>query len=120
MKLCITATQPSLDAEMDSRFGRCRYFAIIDSETGEHEFIENKNINGVGGVGIQSAQLLSQKGVQAVATGQVGPNAFQTLASAGIRVYSGLSGSVCRAFQEFKDEKLTPTENPDAQPKSGI
>lgn len=32
MKVAITATGNSLDAKLDSRFGRCSYFAIYDTE----------------------------------------------------------------------------------------
>jgi len=34
MKICVSAFSGSLDAEVDSRFGRCAYFVIVDSETG--------------------------------------------------------------------------------------
>ena len=41
MKICITSQGDSLDSEMDSRFGRCRYFIIVDLQSGEFEVIEN-------------------------------------------------------------------------------
>jgi hypothetical protein len=33
MKICVTAVAPSLDAQIDPRFGRCAYFIIIDPDT---------------------------------------------------------------------------------------
>ena len=33
MRIAITATGPTLDAEVDPRFGRCQYFIVVDPET---------------------------------------------------------------------------------------
>lgn len=75
MKIAISATGPSLDAEVDPRFGRCQYFLIIDPDTMEFEAIDNTNKMASGGAGIASAQAVAQKGVQVVLTGNCGPNA---------------------------------------------
>jgi predicted Fe-Mo cluster-binding NifX family protein len=45
-----------------------------------------------GGAGIQAAQTVANRGVEAVITGQIGPNAVRVLNSAGIAVYVGASG----------------------------
>ncbi len=74
---------------------------IIDPETKEYESIENPNISPGGGAGIQSAQLMSQKEVHTVLTGNCGPNAFRTFAAAGIQVVTGVSGSIQEALNQF-------------------
>jgi predicted Fe-Mo cluster-binding NifX family protein len=33
MKIAISATSPSLDSEIDPRFGRSEYFVVVDPET---------------------------------------------------------------------------------------
>ena len=35
MKIAITSTGTTLDAEIDPRFGHCQYFVIVDPETME-------------------------------------------------------------------------------------
>ena len=41
MKIAISATGTTLDAEVDPRFGRCQYFIIVDPETMQFEALEN-------------------------------------------------------------------------------
>jgi predicted Fe-Mo cluster-binding NifX family protein/NAD-dependent dihydropyrimidine dehydrogenase PreA subunit len=87
---------------VEARFGRCAYFIMIDTETMQFVGIENPNIALGSGAGIQSAQLMAERGVQAVLTGNCGPNAFQTFGAAGIQVVVGVSGIVKDAVARFK------------------
>jgi predicted Fe-Mo cluster-binding NifX family protein len=120
MKICITSEGKTLDAKVDSRFGRCQYFILVNPDTLEFEAIENSNINQAGGAGIQSGQLMASKGIKAVLTGNVGPNAFQTLNAAGIDIYTGVSGSVKEAIEAYKSGKLKKTESPSVSSKFGM
>lgn len=120
MKICITSDGKSLDSKVDPRFGRCRYFIIADTEISEFEAIENPNIEAMGGAGIQSAQLVTSKGVKVVLTGNVGPNAFQTLQAAGINIFSGVTGIVKEVVEEYKNGKLKATSGPSVGSKFGV
>jgi predicted Fe-Mo cluster-binding NifX family protein len=110
MKICVTATEEGLSAQVDPRFGRCAYFTIGDPETMEFESIPNENISASGGVGIQSAQFVANKGVKVVLTGNIGPNAFNVLKAAGIKVITGVSGKLKDAVEAYRSGKLKPTE----------
>jgi len=46
MKIAVSATGLTLDAEVDPRFGRCQYFVIVDPETMEFEALENSRLVG--------------------------------------------------------------------------
>ena len=107
MKVCITSTGPGLDSEMDPRFGRCQYFLFVDLETLGCEAVENPNIGAAGGAGIQSAQLVANKGVEALITGQVGPNAFTTLQAAGIKILTGASGKVREVLEKYQKGQIS-------------
>ena len=52
MKIAITATGSTLDAQVDPRFGRCRYFILINPDTMEFEVVENGGATAGGGAGI--------------------------------------------------------------------
>jgi predicted Fe-Mo cluster-binding NifX family protein len=112
VKICVTAQGYDLDAQVDPRFGRCQYFVIVDPETLQYEAIRNPNIDAMGGAGIQSGQIMAERQVKAVVTGNVGPNAFQTLNAAGISVMTGASGSIRHAIDAYKRGDLKATNGP--------
>ena len=120
MKLCITATGGSLDSAVDPRFGRCQYFVIVDSDTMEFEAIENPSISASGGAGIQAAQSIANKGIEALITGSVGPNAFPILDASGIKVVSITGGSVADAIEQYKNGKLQALTGPTAPAHAGM
>ncbi len=106
MKIGVSSTGGSLDAQIDPRFGRCPYFVIVNSETMKFETVANTASGAMSGAGIQAAQLVANRGAQAVLTGSVGPNAFQALSSAGISIITGVSGTVRGAVEKFKSGQL--------------
>jgi len=112
MKICVSASSDSLDATVDSRFGRCPYFVIVDSETMEFSAISNDSTNAAHGAGIQAAQTVVNMGAKVVITGNVGPNAFNVLSATGIKIVTGASGSVKEAVEKYKSGQLKETGNP--------
>lgn len=112
MKIAISTTAPGLDADVEPRFGRCQYFVIVDPETMEFEAVENTNAMAASGAGISTAQVIVNKGVQAVLTGNCGPNAFGVLNAAGINVITGVSGKVRDAVQDYKAGKYGTSSQP--------
>ncbi len=120
MKIAITATGPTLDAAVDPRFGRCPYFLIVDPDDLTFEAIQNESVALGGGAGIQSAQLMAEKGVTFVLTGNCGPNAHQTLSAVGIEVIVGCSGVVRDVIQQFKTGQLSAVNQPNVASHSGM
>jgi predicted Fe-Mo cluster-binding NifX family protein len=112
MKICVSASAGSLDADVDPRFGRCQYFVIVDSKTMEFSAILNDSTNAAHGAGIQAAQTVTNMGVKVVLTGNVGPNAFNVLSATGIKIVTGVSGSVRDAVEKYKNGQLQETDNP--------
>jgi predicted Fe-Mo cluster-binding NifX family protein len=120
MKIAVTSTAPDLDAEIDPRFGRAQYLLVVDTADLQYEAIENPNMTAGMGAGIQTAQMLSARGVEAVLTGNCGPNAYQTLSAAGIQICVGLGGRVREAVEAFSNGDLQSTAQPSVPGHFGI
>ena len=120
MKIAITSMGAKLKDKVDPRFGRCHYFILFDTETNKFEAVENTGAQGMGGVGILSGQLIADKGVEVVLTGSCGPNAFQTLQTAGIKVITGATGTVQDTIDKFKSGELKAISQADVSAHSGI
>jgi len=112
VKICVTATGTTLDASVDPRFGRAPHFIIVDSETLAFEAVSNTAAGAMSGAGIQAAQTIASKGVSVVITGNVGPNAFQALASTGIKIVVGASGTVRGVIEKYKRGELKGAGGP--------
>jgi predicted Fe-Mo cluster-binding NifX family protein len=112
LKVAVSATGENLDAQIDPRFGRCQYFIIVDMDTMDYKALLNESAMSSGGAGIQAAQSVAGMGVEAVITGNVGPNAFQTLSASGIEIITGASGIVRDAIKKYKDGELKETPSP--------
>jgi len=112
MKVCVSSVQPSLDSQIDPRFGRCPYFVIVDPETMQFEAIPNVSSGAIGGAGIQAAQTIASKRVKVLITGSIGPNAFQALSAAGIKTMTGTFGTVREVVEKYKRGELKGTDAP--------
>ena len=120
MRIAISTTAPNLDAEVDPRFGRCQYFIIVDPDTMQFEAVENSSAMASGGAGISTGQMIASKGVQAVLTGNCGPNAYQVLSGAGIQVITGVSGRVSDAIQAYKSGQFQTSSQPNVATHFGM
>jgi predicted Fe-Mo cluster-binding NifX family protein len=114
MRLAISASGSTLDAEVDPRFGRCSSFVLVETQDMTFEAVENESRSLGGGAGIQSAQLMARRGVKAVLTGSCGLNAYQALSAAGIEVFERCSGTVSSVVERFKSGQLRPATAPNA------
>ncbi len=120
MKLCISSTNNDLEASVAPRFGRCQYFLFIDAETMNFEAVGNPAFTAGGGAGVQAAQLVVNKGADAVITGNVGPNAFQALQAGGVKIVTGVSGSVKEAVERFGKGEFQYTGAPSVESHAGM
>ena len=74
--------------------------------------MENSSAAASGGAGISAAQMIVGKEVEAVLTGNCGPNAYGVLSSAGIQVVIGVSGKIKDAIEDFKSGKFQASSQP--------
>ena len=120
MRVAVSADGPTLDAKVDPRFGRCSYFVIVDTDTLDARAVENASAASAQGAGIGTAQMVASEGVNAVLTGNCGPNAYQALAAAGIQVVTGVAGTVREAVEAFKAGRYQPSSQPNVASHFGM
>jgi len=103
MKIAVSSQGGSMSALVSEQFGRCAYFLIVDTETMKFEPVSNDAVGMTGGAGPAAVKIIAQKGVTAVLTGKVGPNAEAALTGAGIDIVTGISGSatVKKAVEDY-------------------
>jgi predicted Fe-Mo cluster-binding NifX family protein len=106
MKVAVSASGGTLDSPVDPRFGRSPYYVLVDTETMEYEALPNTSMNAPSGAGIGAAQVVARRGVDAVLTGSVGPNATQVLSQSGIEILTGAQGTVRQVVDAFKKGEL--------------
>jgi predicted Fe-Mo cluster-binding NifX family protein len=107
LRIAVTAEGKELSSEIDLRFGRAKWLIVVDTETGDCEAHDNiVNLNAVQGAGIQTGQNIANLGVEAVITGNVGPNAFKTLSTAGVKIFLAEKQTVAKAVESFKADNL--------------
>jgi predicted Fe-Mo cluster-binding NifX family protein len=122
MKIAISSTGPDLDSQVDVRFGRCPHFIIAYLEGKElkgNEHVENTARAQMGGAGITAAQLVANKGVKAIITGNLGPRAFEVFSQLGIKVYRG-SGIVKEVIDKFAKGELENMTGPTGPMGTGM
>jgi predicted Fe-Mo cluster-binding NifX family protein len=120
MKIIVTATKNNLDAPVDPRFGRCQYFIIVNTETFDYDVQENNQKNAIGGAGVQAAQTVANAKVDALVTGAVGPNAFETLKAANVKIFTGATGTVKDAIDAFIQGSLQETDTSTVKSHHGM
>ena len=120
MKIAISVTGNDLSAEIDPRFGRAKGFLLMDDAAEGFEHVANPNIDASGGAGIQTAQMVVERGTEAVITGNVGPNAYRVLEAAGVKVFTGASGKADEVLAEYKSGKLTAAGSATVGEKFGV
>ena len=116
MKIALTTSGQTLDAPLDSRFGRAPKFLVYDLEADTFEVVDNQqNLNAAQGAGIQSAETVARLGASAIVTGHCGPKAFRVLTAAGIKIYNCNVATVAEALEQFRAGQLTEAAAADVE-----
>jgi predicted Fe-Mo cluster-binding NifX family protein len=116
MLIAITSSENSLDSQVDLRFGRAKGFIIYDTDNNSFEYLDNtQNLEAAQGAGIQAAQNVVNKNVEAVITGHCGPKAFKVLSTAGVKIYTVGEGEINNLIEKFKNGELQEAASADVE-----
>jgi predicted Fe-Mo cluster-binding NifX family protein len=116
VKIAFTTSGETLEAPLDSRFGRAPKFILYDLQRDYFEIIDNRqNLNTSQGAGIQSAETIARAKADCVVTGHCGPKAFRVLSAAGISVYNCGEATVADALKAFRGGTLKQMKSADVE-----
>jgi len=120
MKVAVSSSGTNLDSQIDPRFGRCAHFVIVNTDDMSFEAFDNEGMALGGGAGIQSSQFVASKGAGAIITGNIGPNAVQTLSATGVEIFMGQTGSVGEAVERYRRGEIKPEGSPNVTDHYGM
>jgi predicted Fe-Mo cluster-binding NifX family protein len=108
MKIAIPAVEiGGFETEIHENFGRADYFAIVNTENDEIEFIDNSAADQSSGAGVGAAQLCADNGADIVAAYHFGPKAYKALTAAGIKVLDLTDQKLIKdAYHNYQAGKL--------------
>ena len=103
IKICVAASAKDVNAEIDSRFGRCGYFVfftIQDKEIVNTEIVQNNGAGQSGGAGISAAEQVGKSGADILIAQNIGPKAANVLEKLNIKIIkkSGIAKTVVEEY----------------------
>jgi len=105
MRIAVCVKENSFETEVDGRFGRCRYFALVELATGQVDFVPNEAAD-ERGAGVKAARIIIKNKVDAIITDNIGPKAFDLLKRANVRIYGGLTGTLEDTLDLYHNQAL--------------
>ncbi len=107
MKVAVSSNGKTLSSKVGETFGRCSHFIIIGIEEGKikrFDAIKNLFAQKGGGAGISAAKTVTEKGVEFVIAGNIGPRALSVLKQFGIKFHRA-EGVVKDVLKKFSGSK---------------
>ncbi len=105
MKVAVPSSDDSgLDSQVFPHFGRCPFYTLMDTESGEVSILPNKSSHFGGSK--SPPELLLEEGVSVLICGDLGRKAIALFRDAGIGVYIGAKGSVKEGIEAWKNGGL--------------
>ena len=106
MKIVISADGSGLESNIEATFHRCSFFLIVDTAANSLRSLVNSTKDRPGEIGATVGQIVSNEGIDAVITTDIGLKAFEMFERYGIKVYLG-EGIIEDAIRQFKEGRLT-------------
>ncbi|MDD2995719.1 MAG: NifB/NifX family molybdenum-iron cluster-binding protein [Paludibacter sp.] len=101
MKIAITSEGNTLNAQIDSRFGRCNYFAFYDTDTKQTEFMLNPGKEASGGAGPAAVQFVAQQGAKKIIAGEFGGKTVPLFQSLGIQMVNASDKTIAEIIEQL-------------------
>jgi predicted Fe-Mo cluster-binding NifX family protein len=100
-----TIAIPTKGDHIEDHFGQCEYYTIVKTDE-KNDIISKEAFSTPEGCGCKSnlAEILAEKGVRVMISGNMGQGAKNVLAASGIEVLCGFSGNIEHALNLYLKE----------------
>jgi predicted Fe-Mo cluster-binding NifX family protein len=105
MKIAISATGRDIEENVVTTFCGCDFFLIVDTKANTLSAVVNQTKGRPSEVGGTAGQIVSNQGIDAVITSDIGHQAMEIFEQYGIEVYQG-EGKINDVIQQFEKERL--------------
>jgi predicted Fe-Mo cluster-binding NifX family protein len=106
MIIAISATRRSIEEQIYTKFERCDYFLIVNFEKNSLYAIANKAKDRPHEIGGTVGHLISEIGVNAIITTDIGPRSFEIFKENEIKIYRA-EGIIYKAINQLEVGELT-------------
>lgn len=119
MLVAISAFDNTLEGDVNPRFGRCNNYLLVDTKNDTFKPLPNPAQYEGHGAGVSAAQMIVNSNVDAIISGNIGPNAFRILQAANIPIYT-FYGKIKDALSKLKNNQLEAQGQPTNQGHVGM
>jgi predicted Fe-Mo cluster-binding NifX family protein len=105
LKVAIPSEGPDFDAKASDRLGLASYLLVVDLESKEFEALRTPGDSG-SGAGIQVVALIIARKCDVFLSKWCSPTAEKYLSAHGVRIVTGMSGTVREVLDTFERENL--------------
>jgi len=112
MKIVLSSQGNTKEDLVDVKFGRCKYFAVYDSEVESFSFVENSGKDSNQGAGTLAAQVVLELNADVLLTERLGPKAFKVLNASHLNLFKCQGMTLIDAVNRFETETLDSIVKP--------
>ena len=112
MILMISSHGNTLESQPNPKFGRTPIFILYNLDDDTWQALENPAITAQGGAGVAASQFLIDQGAQVAISARFGPNAYQALNAAGIKMltFDDNQETIQSVIEAYKSGDLSAKE----------
>ena len=112
MKIAITSQEKSIRSILNERFGKCIYFVVFDTLSGNTEMLESKITDPSKCTGMNTCQLMADNYIDVVISGHFGKQTSSVLKSLNIKMFTSIKAEIKDVIENFKAGKLEEIKVP--------
>ena len=110
MKIGIPSNRPDLNGIVENKLGNAAHLLVIETDDMSFKVMDGPSGSAGAGSGVHAVSLIVEMGAKVILLGYIAPYIANSLEKQGIKIVTGISGSVSMAVSEYIESKLNPEQ----------